>query len=259
MISTTDKFWLNQRPRLMTVRTPDAVPADMPCLIIAHGGLGSAAQAERQFNATQRLVDAGFAVAYLQGTKPALLTSEHYTFNSCGCCGYAQQHKVDDVLYTLSCIARLVELHKANSKRIYWAGYSNGADLGWFLSCRIKPDIIAGMAIIAGGVIEGCPLPTTTAIPQILTFNGTADHHVEITGGVGGDAIQPCDYKPLAETIQAAKRAGCQVESYILEGGGHTVPGSPNNPPVEMVGPTDPMDSVGLIMQRFSAGAVVPN
>ena len=146
--------------------------------------------------------------------------------------------------------------------RVYATGLSYGAILTTYLMCQ-RADAFAAFAPVAGIQKVGQPCPSTRRAP-VITFHGTADPILFFNGGVGdlasifAGSTTPTTVPPAtlsgagtpAHVAEWAKRNGCgttptdtkvtesvihrvydcptnaDVEFYIVQGGGHSWPGS---------------------------------
>lgn len=201
-----------------------------------------------------------------------------------------------DLVYVDAVLDQLEAQHCIDTSRVYATGLSNGAFMSSTLGCTMA-DRFAAIAPVAGLTFpEGCdpgrPMP-------VLTFHGTADPILGFNGGVdlssveGGDGpaepkppadasyeaegypanardwaeVDGCDPEPtdtdLTETVVHRVwtcPAGAAVEFVLVEGGGHTWPGSEfSNNLADIMGPTDmDTDANALIwsfFQRFQLPA----
>ena len=152
-----------------------------------------------------------------------------------------------------------------DTAREYVTGFSAGAAMTTLLSCT-QPDRFAAVAPVAGASeFDSCE--PSEELP-VIVFHGTDDPFVLFEGGVG-EGIEPPEGaivgQPVAQRVAAwAERNGCtgdstetkpaegarlvsydcppgvEVEFYILDGGGHTWPGSELQATLEdVLGPTN--------------------
>jgi len=133
--------------------------------------------------------------------------------------------------------------------RTFAAGMSNGAAFAQQVACAM-PERIAAVAAVTAMVY---PLTCSTDLPiAVIGFHGTEDPCVPygggpVTCGAGGRRVPPvensalnwarhdgCDVsgsrKRLSDHVRTVAYSECQGEAavvlYIIEGGGHTWPGS---------------------------------
>lgn len=186
--------------RTVTISTKDgartaivvhpATATTKPALVVMlHGGLGSAKQAESAYGWDDEAASEGFVVAYPNGF--------HATWNVGNCCGQAQKNNVDDVGFLHALVAQLENTDGVDPKRVYAVGMSNGAMMTYTWACR-DPGELAGIGPVAGTLGTACsdPHPIT-----VVAIHGTADQHVPIDGGVGPEGRTGVSYKSLAQSI----------------------------------------------------------
>jgi polyhydroxybutyrate depolymerase len=195
----------------------------------------------------------GFIVAYPAGTSRGLPL---LTWNVLIGDTYATAQNVDDVGFAGALLDDLQQRYAVDATRVYVAGYSQGAMLGYRLACAMG-DRFAAMAAVAGVMTvkpEDCgpgrPLP-------LIHFHGLLDRHCPYEGGVGetkrdrvarpsvDDTIKfwiarnGLSAAPVSESIigQAVKQDRGSVILWTLKDGGHTWPGGECTLASERVGP----------------------
>jgi len=172
----------------------------------------------------------------------------------------------NDLTMVQSLLAHIESTLCVNVSRVYATGMSDGGAMTSLLACTAS-DKFAAFAPVA--VIIYCASAKTRAVP-LISFNGTADPVVPFNGGAvhccGGTVLKS---KPVAMADWAAHDqcnpkftdtrlgtevvrrtwSGCAksstVSHYIIEGGGHTWPGS------------IPIKSLGLTTQQIKASDVI--
>ncbi|NNL68582.1 MAG: prolyl oligopeptidase family serine peptidase [Acidimicrobiia bacterium] len=154
---------------------------------------------------------------------------------------------VDDTAYLSETIDEAISDYNGDPDAVYLVGHSNGGFMANRLACR-RPDLIAGIAAIAGGLFGGGN--ECTAGPTVLMIQGTSDATVPYDGGTflgdrilgaeataeqwvgvngctGADEIEgPFDYDLLVRGDETTVRAwdDCAagpVELWTMEGSGH--------------------------------------
>ena len=228
------------------LHVPPSYIADerMPLVFNWHG-LGSNAEQQADFSGLPAKADAeGFIVVLPQGLGE---TPHHnFTISATG---------ADDVAFTGDMLDELEAELCIDSARVFSTGFSNGAQMSTRLACNLS-ERIAAIAPVAGAYYPpfavgfqetGC---VSTRPAALIAFHGTADPLIPFAGGPGTlgvifrsfeDEIMPewaahngCDSTPVQEPVTANVRLvryeGCDenatVELYVVEGGGHTWPGS---------------------------------
>jgi polyhydroxybutyrate depolymerase len=253
----------------------------VPLVLNFHPGGGNAAQQEKDSQIGVTADAHGFIVVHPNGT--GLLRERFLSFNAGMCCGYAKDHKVDDVGFVRDMLDDIERTFSIDPKRVYATGYSNGAILSQRLGCELS-ERIAAIAPVAGPMgIDNCrpvrPVP-------VLYFHGTADPFAPYEGGlkkalVGSEMQQ---YKSARETIagwverdrctgspQVTLKKGavtCQtwgrcaddadVTLCTIEGGGHTWPGGQTTMSERTLGPLNRDVSASEMIWQFFAKHSLP-
>jgi polyhydroxybutyrate depolymerase len=218
----------------------------MAVVFVIHGGGGNAENAARMTAFNTQADHSGFLVVYPNGT--GRLGDLLLTWNGGTCCGYAQEHNVDDVGFVRAILADLQSITAIDSKRIYATGMSNGGIMSYRLACEAS-DLIAAIAPVAGTLnYEPCQ-PSQPL--SVIHFHGTNDTHLPYDGGVGSEsrvgvefasvqesvefwtAFNGCNSQPqttsfddIQHRVWSGCRGGTSVELYIILGGKHAWPGS---------------------------------
>ena len=179
-----------------------------------------------------------------------------------------------------------------DTNRVFVTGMSNGAMMTSTLACTMA-DRIAAVAPVAGVRLpDGCQ--PVRPVPMIA-FHGTDDQYLAFEGGFGDkvsglatpdgtgtlgdvaatgpdavpvvDRVQSWSYlngcdgelstEPIADdvTLQLNEGCGISVELYVVDGGGHTWPGSVFDQSIgDLVGPvTSSIDATALMLEFFAA------
>ncbi|NDJ75560.1 MAG: hypothetical protein GYB65_04810 [Chloroflexi bacterium] len=233
-----------------------AVP--MPLVVALHGRPGTAAGLAYLFDLNKLAAEEGFMVLYPDGMPvlPDQLGREwNYTL---GAPGY-EYHTVDDVGFLSTLIDDLALDLNIDRQRIYVTGFSNGGFMTQRLACDAY-DQYAAFAVVGATLfpyfVEACfgapPVP-------IMFIHGTADPSVPWEGTVMSgevlswsapetvlfwavnqnecaadqvvDTVLPPD--PVSNTqVFRYDFGGCSGHSdvifYVIEGGGHNLPGVPD-------------------------------
>lgn len=241
-------------------------------VLVFHGGGGNAEHATRLTNFNRQADQAGFLVVYPNGTGQL---SKILTWNGGACCGYAQEHNVDDVGLVYAIIADLQRIAAIDAKRIYAAGLSNGGIMSYRLACEAS-DLIAAIASVAGTQnIHRCEPKEPVSV---IHFHGTNDNHLPYSGGVGSASLTGVNYTSVRDTIQfwldynqcpstpkqeefadiqhiayTGCASGSAVELYTIVGGGHAWHGADG--PAWLGGdqPTMTISASQLIWEFFAA------
>jgi polyhydroxybutyrate depolymerase len=155
-----------------------------PVVIVLHGGGG---HAENAASMTQFDVIAQrekFIAVYPDGTG-GTPGGRLLTWNAGHCCAYARENKVDDVGFISKMIDQLVSSGRADARRVYVSGMSNGAMMSHVLG-RELPGKIAAIGPVVGAVFGDEP-PARGPVAAIILV-GLDDRTVPATGGaIGGN------------------------------------------------------------------------
>lgn len=173
---------------------------------------------------------------------------------------------VNDIQFTRDLVATLSEQLCIDPGAVFATGMSNGGFMSAALAC-VAGDLVAAVAPVAGvlGPSANCGEPV-----PILQFHGTDDAVVPYEGGTitatggpfgGIEAIMDgwaehngCSGEPVATeaapSVDLVAFEGCDAETahYVVEGGGHTWPGSL---PVARLGATTDEISASELMWEF--------
>lgn len=153
----------------------------------------------------------------------------------------------DDIGFIRAALDRTEADLCVDASRVYATGISSGASMAVRLACSL-PDRIAAIGLVAG-IWYPSDCPTTKPMP-VIEFHGTNDPVAPFAGGVvlAGATPSPdiedaaaawanadgCDPDAASDRVAANVRtlaySQCRdnvaVELFIVEGGGHTWPGS---------------------------------
>jgi polyhydroxybutyrate depolymerase len=231
-------------------------------------GYGSNAIEQVIYSNFQPLADANdFLIVAPDGQEPAAGGSRHY--NLTGEAGLQ-----DDVAFVGALLDHIEATSCVDAQRVYATGMSDGGAMTSFLACR-DPDRFAAFGPVAVVVfIPGC---TPSRPVPIMSFNGTADPVVPFAGGAvhccGGTvlpapsasmanwaAANGCVATPTEQRLGSQVRlrawSGCRaggvVDFYIIDGGGHTWPGSAIKIP-SLGLTTDQISATSTLWAFFSA------
>ncbi|WDZ94296.1 PHB depolymerase family esterase [Herbaspirillum sp. WKF16] len=243
-----------------------------PLLIALHASSSTGSLMARSTGLTEIAEAAGYMVVYPNGTG---LTIDARTWNSGGCCGYAQMHKVDDVAFIRALIDKLAAEGLADRKRVYLAGLSNGGMMAYRLAAE-APELFKGVAVVSA-VLDIPPESVKTGVP-VLHIHGSDDPFIPFLGGIGSKEPSQVPRQSVARTIDAWVKAngadpkpevsdiadaagdGTTVRQYTyrsktdtqavvlyeIKGGGHNWPGS-----------VAPMINGGKTSQNLDASRVI--
>jgi polyhydroxybutyrate depolymerase len=189
--------------RAYRVYIPGQLADDPALVVMMHGGVGSARQAERAYGWNDEADAAGFVVAYPDG--------QSRTWNAGDCCGGAEREGVDDVAFITALVAVLQEEFGIAGDRIFATGMSNGAMMAYRLAC--ETDLFAAIAPVAGTIVTACDAP---APASVLHIHGLDDNSVRMDGEPGS-GIGEVDGMPIADVNALWRTAVDCAEPVITE------------------------------------------
>ncbi|MEI2700553.1 MAG: PHB depolymerase family esterase [Microthrixaceae bacterium] len=174
-----------------------------------------------------------------------------------------------DLRYIDALLEHLGDTMCVDRSRVYVTGLSNGAALTSMLMC-MRPNTFAAAAPVAG-ILAMCA-PTGRRVP-FVTFHGTADAILPYALFAATPRVMAsrygCDDSPVVETLHPdpdpvtrgsitrttwdCTSAGSAAESYVIDRGGHSWPGSEFFGWVSgIVGPTaTSLDATPVIWEFF--------
>lgn len=243
-----ERWYSGHLPANWDGRTP------LPLIAAIHGATSNPRLMERFCGLSDKADAAGFAVIYPAGTGnlPNVLT-----WNGGDCCGYAVQHKVDDLGWLDHVLDDVPHLFPIDPERIYFAGMSNGAHMTYRYAAH-RPERVAAIACVAGPIAVN--VETLARPVPLVHIHGTDDQFAPFEGGRGPLSLYREPLRSVPETIAAWVRLcgldpadGPHVEPlpdragdgtaiqkltygddlvvlYRIENGGHTWPGQPPLP-----------------------------
>jgi polyhydroxybutyrate depolymerase len=231
------------REYLLHVPATYAPPRRSAVVLNFHGGGGDARLQMRRTRMNRVADEAGFLVVYPEGTRAA--RGRGRTWNAGGCCGNAERQGADDVRYAAALLDDVERSFCVDSGRVYASGMSNGGMMAYRLGCELAGRI-AAIAPVSGALVTSDCRPTAPV--SVLIFHGTADRIVPYAGGRALGTPVPsvatalrfwlerdrCPATPAANerhgSVTCERHEGCAggttVELCVVEGGGHTWPGS---------------------------------
>ena len=246
----TRTFTVDNRERSYTFYVPSAYTTKepMPFVLNFHGGGGNS-DSQRLISRMDQTADRqGFIVVYPQGTNKKSLLGTGFTWNAGSCCGWAQEHAIDDVKYTNMMLDSLEKELNIDSHRVYATGISNGAMMCYRLACEMA-NRIAAIAPVSGpmGMSASC---TPSRPISIIHFHGTDDQFAPYAGGAASKSLPGQKFESVKNTIAFWQKAlglqnvkpnilkksanvtaeeyhsdKAELVLYTLIGGGHTWPG----------------------------------
>ena len=245
---------------------PAAYDASSPVpLVLNFHGFGSHALEQERYSGYPALADReGFILVTPDGTNSP---RRWYIY------GEREPGYVDDTAFVERLIDSIAARYCVDPARIYATGISNGGGMTSQLGCRLN-DRIAAIAPVAGSPYSELLCRDEGPMP-IVAFHGTDDELVPFEGGPGGRLGLPinavrdnmlgwaehngCNLTlqthRIAADVVLESYAGCiggaDVHLYVIEGGGHTWPGSSRD--IATLGSTTQSISASAVAWRFFA------
>jgi polyhydroxybutyrate depolymerase len=203
------------RERSYVLHVPPRPAEPAPLLLAFHGGAGNGPGFQRYAGLDPLADRDGWLVAYPNGTS-RLFDERLLTWNAGGCCGYAQDEKVDDVGFALALIEdaarRVPGLDRA---RVYATGHSNGAMMAYRLAAEAS-EHIAAIAPVAGAMSLDVFAPRRPV--PVLHIHSVDDPRALYAGGVTETAGREIRHRPVeAELARWRERDACPKEATELE------------------------------------------
>jgi polyhydroxybutyrate depolymerase len=237
----------------------------LPLVVVLHGGGGSGRQIAAQTDFAAKADAEGFIVVFPTGQRAS--DGGNYWENEGELVDDPIKEALtgDDVGFLAALIDHLKNELAIESRRVYVAGFSNGASMALTLTCRLS-DQIAAVAAVSSGLSAACDPASPVAVLQMM---GTADPHLESEGMTGPDGrvwtwwraialwsdFDGCAGEPAVEvagrvttTTYGPCDAGTEVVRIDLEGVGHNWPGGPE-------GPDDPVNGTDVVWDFFARHA----
>lgn len=233
----------------------------VPLVLNFHGFGSNAAEQALYSRLPQKADEAGFILVTPDGTG----TPRRWNL--------IPGQQPDEVAFVSELLDGLESRLCVDTKRVFATGMSNGAALSSRLACALS-DRITAAAPVAALVYPVLVCNGTESPTAIIAFHGTDDACVPFEGGTStcgmGFTIPPiagaaenwarhngCDMAAsrtqLTEHVRVVAYSGCREEAsvvlYVVEGGGHTWPGSANVP--RLGGVTREIDATDLIWEFF--------
>lgn len=218
----------------------------LPAFILMHGSGSTDSQQETYSNFDAFAQAHGLVVMYPQGI------DRHW--NDGRVIGH--ESMADDIGFMKAMLAAVTAQGVIDPKRVYAAGISNGGFMAQHMAC-VMPDALAGIAVVAATQPVDAACPSPRPMPVIF-FHGTADKFVPFNGGPiapqfgnrgtamsNAEAVaiwqkrnncgaphrtqlpakDPGDSMPVTVETYSCP-AGRGLENVIVQGGGHTWPGT---------------------------------
>ncbi|MGW7367602.1 alpha/beta hydrolase family esterase, partial [Streptomyces sp. NPDC054841] len=245
---TVTMTWKGKQ-RVYTVHAPPGYTPtqQLPLVVVMHPYPADGTYAAKLTGFNAKADKEGFLVAYPNGMDQA--------YNALICCG-----SEDDVGFIGAMTKRLIGTWKADPRRIYATGISNGADMSFKLAVEL-PGTLAAIAPVSGGYI-GTAAQNPTYMPKVpvsvATFVGGLDKYYEdFEQGIkswserlGCKAGRPEKVRGNNTRTSAKCRDKSEFMTYRLPDMGHKWPGSKDQ---TMGDPETGVNATDLIWEFFEA------
>ena len=159
----------------------------LPVVMALHGGGGNAARSRALYHLDSFADQRGFLTVYPEGTGRRIAGQVVGTWNAGRCCNRGKKRPADDVGFISDLTDHLIKKFKADPKRIFVTGHSNGAQMAYRLACELSGKIAAVAPTGAQGVFTRCP--SRRPVP-ILHIHGTLDPCALYQGGLCGGCLE---------------------------------------------------------------------
>jgi polyhydroxybutyrate depolymerase len=200
-----------RRSYLIAVPAGGAATATAPVLLAFHGYSTSAAILATNSGLAAAAGARGVVTVFPDGTgEPTRWALPHRLAGP------------DDGAFVDALLADLARRGCGDTRRVYAAGFSNGAAFVGELVCR-RPGRFRGVAFVGGaGLARSCAAGRVPAEVPVVLVHGAADTVVPLAGGpVLGGALRA---EPFRTTVERWRRPGRTVVVRVVPGLGHTWP-----------------------------------
>jgi len=260
---------------------------EVPVVFMLHGMGGTATNSIKETGWSKKADEAMFIVVYPEATRPDAKSPPSFranpqAWNDGSGRFHAAKQQIDDVAFIDALVDRVVKDYAIDPKRLYVAGFSNGASMAFRVAAEL-PSKVAAIAPNAGACwMEKLQLTHGVSLCYIT---GTADSLNPLEGGfpklaIGGreqggrkkPAVQQtidkwvkaleCEGNPERDTTTDGVRArrygkgrdGAEVDFTTVEGLGHNWAGGESQAPEFLVGKnTKKLNATDAVWEFFSS------
>ncbi len=154
-----------------------------PLIIMLHGYSDNPRLMELYSGMSKKANKEQFIVVYPRGSNDA--HDRHLSWNAGFCCGAAKRAHTDDVAFIDQLLDEVSAKYAVDTKKIYIAGFSNGAMFAHLLGTHLHSKV-AAIAAISGCIGSDTAYLQNKHVPvPILIMNGRADRTIPFNGGGG--------------------------------------------------------------------------
>jgi polyhydroxybutyrate depolymerase len=144
-----------------------------PLIIVLHGS-GATGETVREQSGMDSVAEVHrFLAAYPDASGELFGLSSDW--NAGECCGGAHLDQVNDIAFLRAIIADVSSRLPVDPRRIYIAGFSDGARMAYRAGCDMASEV-AAIAAVAGNLVSARCIPARQL--PVIAFHGTADHEV---------------------------------------------------------------------------------
>jgi len=246
------RLTVDGRERAFIVQAPSAPKGKLPVLFVFHGGGGRGENMLVKANFGPILAHGNFLAVYPSAWK------NHWNDGRNVPRIASQQEGVDDVKFVRAIVDELARQYPIDCSQIFATGGSNGGIFCHYLAAKAA-DLFAGIAPVIGGLAEPVAADFKPSRPiSLLVIQGDADPLVPINGGpiagsdrggriipteqmlrlyLGHNGISGLPTEELLPDVDPNDgcrtlvrrwppgQGGVKVEYWVIQGGGHTLPG----------------------------------
>ena len=221
-----------------------------PLVIVLHGSGANGATMPGMTGMSALADSARFLVAYPDATTGALGLGADW--NAGECCGAAHDGDVDDIGFLRALVRALGREMPVDRRRIYVAGFSDGARMAFRAACELAAQV-AAVAVVAGRLVDGQCAPARPV--PLIAFHGSGDDEVPYDDSSFATAAGPpprgtkelppsirfwatinhCDRARTTSRsthVLLTRFTGCAADVilYTIRDGAHTWPGTALDP-----------------------------
>ncbi|MBA3723385.1 MAG: hypothetical protein H0W89_00630 [Candidatus Levybacteria bacterium] len=176
-----------------------------PLVVMLHGYSDSPRLMELYSGMSRKADKEKFIVVYPKGLSDT--HDRHLSWSAGFCCGAAARAHSDDVAFIDQLLDEVSTQYAVDTKKVYIAGFSNGAMFAHLLGTHLHAKV-AAIAAIAGCIGSDTAYLQNKGFPvPILIMNGRADRTIPFTGGGG--------YASVTETVNFWKSNNKSTQEYV--------------------------------------------
>ncbi|KOU16726.1 hypothetical protein ADK52_33380 [Streptomyces sp. WM6372] len=274
-VDSRERLTVDGGTREYLMHRPAAADGGPRPLVIAFHGRGADAENLRKQSGLDRAADArGMLLVYPEALGKAW---------GAGTAPTDRRPDPDaDVRFTEALVAELVRTGRADPHRVYVAGFSNGGSMALRMAAQ-RPGLVAGAASVSGELPTGAAAVKPTGPVPVLIVYGAEDPVRPLAGLPSPGPAAPGE-EPITATMSArasaeafaaaggaggpveegkpgydcvtwpAGPAGAAVRLLVMQGAGHTWPGSAVPPPAGFGSVSTALDASATVLDFLSTG-----